>query len=115
MNPLKKHGIGNKGMADVKLEDFKEMYEWQIKEGYGHERKKTIVGMPLSDYYDLGLFCIKNKISISGFLKIAYKERKHLCEVGLLQVHEDNTDLLKNSIKKQNKKIEKRDNVRSLF
>lgn len=95
-----------KGMASVKLEDFKALYEWQL-EGYGHQRKNTIVGMSLQEYFNLGVFCINNKISIAGFMKAACKERKHLVEQGLIDINEDNTTLLEHSI--QTKKLNEKE------
>ena len=63
----------------------------------------SIVGLSLREYFELGVFCITNKISIAGFVKGAIREKKTLCELGLLEVHKDNTDTIKNSIKKQNR------------
>ena len=115
MNPLNKNGLGRNGMSSIKLEDFQARYQWQIDEGYGHERKNTILGMPLQEYYELGTFCIINKISITGFIKMAMRERKHLVDMGLIDINVDNSQLLQNSIKKQNTKIKKQDEGGTLF
>ena len=108
-NPLSKQGLGRLGMSCVKLADFQARYKWQIDSGYGHERKNTILGMPLTEYYELGTFCIINKISITGFIKMAMKERKHLVDMGLIDINLDNSQLLQNSIKKKNKVIKKQE------
>ena len=104
MNPLNKQGLGRNGMSSIKLEDFQKRYKWQLDEGYGHERKNTILGMPLQEYYELGTFCIINKISITGFIKMAMRERKYLVNLGLIDIDADNSALLANSIEKKNKK-----------
>ncbi len=114
-NPLSKQGLGRGGMSTVKRDDFTARYKWQIDEGYGNDRKNTILGLTISEYYELGLFCIDNNISISGFVKTAMREKKTLCEMGLLNVHDDNTHTIKNSIKKQNKRITQQTQQGGLF
>ena len=57
----------------MKVEKWKELYEWQL-EDYGNESHKIVTSIPLKEYYELGLTCIANNISIAMFLKTAMRE-----------------------------------------
>lgn len=98
-----KNGIGKNGVSTIKRQDFIDRYKPLLDDGMGHTRKNTILGLPLEEYYWMGLFCIDNEISITGFLQLAYKERKALCEMKLLKATEDNTNYLCSTIKRKNK------------
>lgn len=57
----------------MKKEKWIELYEWQLKD-YGKQSHKIITSIPLQEYYELGLICINNNISIAMFLKTAMRE-----------------------------------------
>jgi len=65
---LSEYCLGRKGFTSVRLEDFKDQYEWKLKE-YSNEMHKTILALELKDFYDLGIFCIKNQITIANIMR----------------------------------------------
>ncbi|MBL0721219.1 MAG: hypothetical protein JJV88_01410, partial [Sulfurovum sp.] len=65
--PNYQKGLGRKGITALKLDKFKERYEWQLEE-YSEAPQKLITSIPLKDYYKMGIFCIENKITIEGFV-----------------------------------------------
>jgi len=61
------------GIKSMKVEKWQELYLWQLKE-YGEQSHKIVTSIPLKEYYQLGLCCISNNISIAMFLKTAMRE-----------------------------------------
>lgn len=66
MNNNHKDGLGRNGILALKLQDFQDLYEWQLDE-YPDAKHKITFAVPLKEYYRLGLHCIENKTSIAGF------------------------------------------------
>ena len=52
----------------MKLQDFKDTYEWQLKD-YSQQSHKIVLTIPLERYYELGVHCITNRISIAEFIR----------------------------------------------
>ena len=69
-----KAGLGRKGIVTMKLENFVDRYEWQLRD-YKDSPQKIITTIPLKDYFALGKFCIENKITIAGFVRESIKEK----------------------------------------
>ena len=67
------------GIKSMKREKWDELYKWQLLE-YGEQSHKIVTSIPLKEYYELGLTCIANNISIAMFLKTAMRE--NLKDVG---------------------------------
>jgi len=65
---LSEYCLGRKGFTAIRLDDFKDQYEWKLKE-YSNEMHKTILTLELKDFYDLGIFCIKNQITIANIMR----------------------------------------------
>jgi hypothetical protein len=66
---------GKGGVSSIKEDKFRERYQWQLDEGYGQSTHKLIMTVPLQVYFDIGVWCIKNKMSFAGFCKEAvYKD-----------------------------------------
>ena len=82
--------LGKKGVASMKLEDFKDHFEWMLKECPEH-KVQTKIAIPVTDYYFLGIYCIENNLSIAGFIKFAYNERLALTEQKLINPDKDNS------------------------
>ena len=57
------------GIKSMKADKWRELYEWQLSD-YGEQSHKIITSIPLKEYYELGIICIKNDISIAKFLKL---------------------------------------------
>ena len=68
--PIKQFCLGRGGIASLKREKFLEHHEWKLKD-YPKDPTKVILALHLTDYIDLGLYCIENKISINLFCKDA--------------------------------------------
>ena len=68
--PTKQFCLGRGGITSIKKEKFKEFHEWKLDE-YSKDPTKVILSLHLIDYYELGLYCIDNKISINLFCKDA--------------------------------------------
>ena len=64
----------------MKKEKWIELYKWELDAGYGDQSHKIVTSIPLKEYYELGLTCIANNISIAMFLKTAMRE--NLKDVG---------------------------------
>ena len=65
---LSEYCLGRKGFTSIRLDDFKDQYEWKLDE-YSNEMHKTILTLELKDFYDLGIFCIKNQITIANIMR----------------------------------------------
>lgn len=66
----------NKAQAkEYRLEDFKDTYEHLLKE-HGTETHKIITTIQLKEYYEIGLLCIHEEISIAEFIRTAIKTHK---------------------------------------
>jgi len=104
--PNYQDGFGKSGIASMKEDSFREKFEWQLKE-FPKDKKRTILEIPLAEYFEIGIYCIRNEISINQFIKDALKLRVDFhkdfghCKIGELVVSKRNKD-----IKKEKKKIE---------
>jgi len=84
-------GFGKSGIASLKEETFKEKFEWQLKE-FPKDKKRTILEIPLVDYYYMGLFCIRNNISINQFIKdslylrLEFAKRTNITDINAIEI-----------------------------
>ena len=62
------------GIKNIKKDKWDELYLWQINNGYAEQSHKIVTSIPLKEYYELGLACINNNISIAMFLKTAMRD-----------------------------------------
>jgi len=69
---ISEYCLGRKGFTSVRLEDFKDQYEWQLEvKEYAKAMHKTILTLELKDYYDLGTFCITNQLTMANVMRQA--------------------------------------------
>ena len=61
------------GIKSMKREKWNELWKWEA-ENYPEESHKIVTSIPMKEYYDLGLTCIRHEISIAMFLKTAMRE-----------------------------------------
>jgi len=61
-----------KGITQLRLQDFKDIYEWQLEE-YGDTKHKIITTIKVEEYYRLGTTCIENNITIASFIREAIR------------------------------------------
>ena len=62
-----------KGIKSIKKDKWNELYKWQLFAGYGKQSHKIVTSMPLSEYFELGVACIDNEITIAMFLRTAVR------------------------------------------
>jgi len=67
---LSEYCLGREGLAKVKLEDFIDQHEWMLEE-YPNEDHKMYPCIKFIDFFDLGRYCIENKISQAEFCRSA--------------------------------------------
>jgi predicted transcriptional regulator YheO len=73
--PSKPLPTSPKGIKALKEHEFRDMYEWQLDE-FGKSTKKIITLIPLEQYFEIGILCIRHDMSISAFIREAMFDRK---------------------------------------